>query len=277
MKVKEDSDKTGLHFHLMTRKEILNCDIDNKDIDIVTDCFLLQFSHQFKCRLQQRHQEKAEAPKGRSGRISNDHQGQKHVIRDQSYTLIVPLTMNRCKSWKMKKVIKKEKWFIWNTVLEGSSIDTLDLQKDEQMVPEQIKPDTSLRQKWWNGSCPRWGTSWVGRVLWKKQYAEEKKKEGGKKRGTKCVTGWLHKRSHRLSLQVLSRAAEHRTCRHHSSMGSSGVRAAQWYVVTHTGDILPGSPYLCFSSNLMHDLMSFHVPAFSYDWVDIKVLVLKKI
>lgn len=169
MKVKEDSDKTGLHFHLMTRKEILNCDIDNKDIDIVTDCFLLQFSHQFKCRLQQRHQEKGEAPKGRSGRISNDHQGQKHVIRDQSYTLIVPLTMNRCKSWKMKKVIKKEKWFIWNTVLEGSSIDTLDLQKDEQMVPEQIKPDTSLRQKWWNGSCPRWGTSWVGRVLWKKQ------------------------------------------------------------------------------------------------------------
>ena len=50
------------------------------------------------------------------------------------HTLIFPSTMYRCESWTVKKADIK-KWFIWNMVLEESTMETLDHRKDEQVGP----------------------------------------------------------------------------------------------------------------------------------------------
>ena len=42
----------------------------------------------------------------------------------------------------MKTADREKKSFIWNMVLNESSVDALDQQKNNQVGPEQIKPET---------------------------------------------------------------------------------------------------------------------------------------
>ena len=39
-------------------------------------------------------------------------------------------------------------WFIWNLVLEESSVATLDCRKTNKWILEQMKPELSLEEKW---------------------------------------------------------------------------------------------------------------------------------
>ena len=49
--------------------------------------------------------------------------------------------MYGCESWAVRKADRKKNGLIGNMVMEESSVDTLDCQKDEQVGPEQIKND----------------------------------------------------------------------------------------------------------------------------------------
>ena len=51
------------------------------------------------------------------------------------HALIVPVTMYGCESWTVKKAGRKKNGLIWKMVLEESSMDTLDCQKEEQVGP----------------------------------------------------------------------------------------------------------------------------------------------
>lgn len=48
------------------------------------------------------------------------------------HTLIFPISLYACKSWTVKEVDRKKNWFMWSMVLEVSSTDTLDSQKDSE-------------------------------------------------------------------------------------------------------------------------------------------------
>ena len=56
------------------------------------------------------------------------------IITKINHNLVAPVTMYECESWTGKKADVKEAWFIRNLVLEESFTDTLDCQKDEQVV-----------------------------------------------------------------------------------------------------------------------------------------------
>ena len=57
------------------------------------------------------------------------------------------------KTGQWRKLLEK-KWFIHNMVLQESSTDTLECQKVNKWVLDEIKPETFLETKLQNWICP---------------------------------------------------------------------------------------------------------------------------
>ena len=125
----------------MTTEEIYNFNIDNVDIEIIKDFAYFgsvinsnrDCSQDIKRSWRLR---RAEIKKLEKITKSKDEwlEAKAKII----HALIFPITRHRCESWAVKKVDRKIRyiWFIWNMVLEESSVDTLDHQKDEQVGPK---------------------------------------------------------------------------------------------------------------------------------------------
>ena len=96
-------------------------------------------------------------------------------------------------------------------VLEESSTDALDCQKDEQVSPEQIKPELLLEAK-----MIKLRLSYFGHIMRRQDSLEKTimlgKVEGSRKRGRPNMR-WIDsiEEAIGMSLQELSRAVEDRT------------------------------------------------------------------
>lgn len=104
---------------ITTTKEVHNLNIDHEDKEVVKDFAYLALinlsgdcGHDIKIKLR---------------RIRTDHQERRHVIA--TITHVVPITPRGSESWPKKEVDGGK--IISNMVLEESSTNTLDHQKDE--------------------------------------------------------------------------------------------------------------------------------------------------
>lgn len=95
------------------------------------------------------------------------------------HTLIFSITVCECKSWKVKRLIRKKKfeiWF-WRRVLWIP----WSTRKANKWVSEQTHFETLLKQKWQNWSCLTLGPSWEGRFFETNNKRWQKQKVAGKK------------------------------------------------------------------------------------------------
>ncbi|KAF6372053.1 hypothetical protein mRhiFer1_009790 [Rhinolophus ferrumequinum] len=138
MKVKGESAKARLHSNIrktkfMTTEEIYNFNADNEGVDIVKDFTYPgsvissdgDCSQEIKRRLRLR-----KAAMGELGKIMKSKDVSLEIKAKIIHTLVFPIIMYRCESWRVKKAEGKRSIHF---ELEESSVDAVDHQKDEQV------------------------------------------------------------------------------------------------------------------------------------------------
>nr|XP_014699041.2 uncharacterized protein LOC106832698 [Equus asinus] len=219
-KVKEESAKTGLtaferqEDRNPTAEELHNFNVDSEDTEIVKESVCLGSvidlnggcSHGTKGRLGH-----GRAAMEELGRITRCEEVSSDTKAKVVHTLVLPTTVYACESWAVKKAAGKN-GFIGNMVLGESSADTLDYQKGDPWVPEQIRPELSLEAK-----MVKLRPSYVGHIM--RRQDSGKDSNAGNSRGSRRRGGPNRRRADPTreavgpSPQDLSGAAGDRTLR----------------------------------------------------------------